>query len=625
MAANEQRLHALLDLYEQAQKEGDKATALKAMVAYRRESAKEYVSPEDKPDADTYDKVVGSIPGRAVLGLGKAAVAGPFQIGSWIGGAMGGDNSFSKIVDESLAELAAAQKRGRAFHGSEGFDWAELSGSAVGGGGALGKVTGKAPTFLSRITEGAKTGAVFGAAQPVIVKDEKDKEDKVNTKIIQTAFGAVAGGGIPAAISLGQAGWRLLKGALGKVDPKDVGKLLNEYSGSARDRIIAELEKRRIYIPNSMPTAGQAAARVGSAEFTALGKHAENVLPTEYAAHARQQARARRGALVTDVAGKPKAREKAIDLRTDASKKAYEEAYQTPFTRGKGFNKALEVITTNPFYVKASSKADEIMTAKHGSIPDGHGGFMSGGSYIEYLHTVKEILDSQISGKASNELAIGRAELAAALDLKTKIVNFLSKHSPKYEAARKAHETASIPIDQMKLGQGLLEKLVAPLDDKEMAAAYSKSVRDILDTAKKETGRNASDITEVFTPKQIGTIYGIARDLQRNARYTELARKGSPEVSRRLTDLSRSPTGKTKLLDRAYVIFSSIISTATGAATRKTMREVAEVMLDPAKTAELMRLATKTEKAAWRDMLNEYSRLSTAAAIGTAAGQITNE
>lgn len=237
-------------------------------------------------------------------------------------------------ADETVHGYEELKKRGMEMYGNDALSSAVGLGDTTDVAGMAGAVLSppalrlmKAPlakTVTGRVVQGSATGAGFGATTPV-----SEGDSYAGSKAVQTVTGAILGGLIPGAIDLTKKGYQLARNA---VDPwlpggieRAVGRTANTAAGDKRAAVIDALEKNRQIVPGSQPTAGEAAAPAGSAEFSGLQRVVEGRRPSSYNAMADSQ-EAARVAAVRNIGGTPSDLAKAVEARGAASKVNYEKA-----------------------------------------------------------------------------------------------------------------------------------------------------------------------------------------------------------------------------------------------------------------------------------------------------------
>mgnify|MGYP001597964977 CR=1 FL=1 len=167
----------------------------------------------------------------------------------------------------------------------------------------------------------------------------------------------------------------------------------------------------------------------------------------------------------------------------------------------------------------------------------------------------------------------------------------------------RTYSDMSKPIEQMKAGQMLESKLLAPLseDSAQRAHVYANALRE------------QGDLSQIFTPRQSHTLESLREELARDAMVKELAKRGMPSARERIGQAlpEAPPTG----------MFSPIISVARGAynrlagnATDKIMTDLSSLMQNPQEMARVMQSAKPFERQALVDALMKYQSVAPAVA-----------
>jgi hypothetical protein len=150
---------------------------------------------------------------------------------------------------------------------------------------------------------------------------------------------------------------------------------------------------------------------------------------------------------------------------------------------------------------------------------------------VQYLHFTKEALDDAIS-KAQK----GGGDVRGLMDTKSKLLGLLESKdfAPTYQAARQSYADLSKPINQMDVGQELLDKYQSALADygasqRVTAAKYADALRHGDATAQRALGFPGARLENVLGTTQANNAEMVAFDLARKARADELGRAvGSP-------------------------------------------------------------------------------------------------
>jgi hypothetical protein len=193
-------------------------------------------------------------------------------------------------------------------------------------------------------------------------------------------------------------------------------------------------------------------------------------------------------------------------------------------------------------------------------------------------------------------------------------MNWLDGQSAGFLEANNKFSEMSKPINQMKVGQTLLDKIQPALSDygalgKETSARYAKALKDSMQTVKQATGFK-QPIEKLMNPKDLEMLKNVGRDLARKSNAQELGMAGGSNTFQNLAmnsliDQSATPkltnaTIKTidALLGHAPLGFnllapSNLIKGENSALQQK----LAEALLNPQEAARLMDLANKLPSA----------------------------
>lgn len=529
------------------------------------------------------EEILANPYGRAAVGAVKPII-GLGQLGlNAIGQGEG--------INAAMSDLAGSTAKAREYVGSRGLDLADMTGQGVAMALPAGLMR-NAATTTGRIGQGALFGGSAGAAEPVASPDAYWSQ-----KMAQIGLGTVAGGVVPGlwegAKAVGRGVRNVAQPHMGQWGAdRAAGRLANAAGGDKADDIISALQNSRPIVPGSNPTAGQAATGVNRAEFNALQKIASEKAPSDYAGPLGiegQQNAARISALRT-VGKTPTDLASAEAQRTADAAANYGAAFQQTI---KG-DPTLMRMSQNPFFKEALSDATRLAEAN---------GIDPKTALTQYLHYVKISLDKQLS--RTGDTALASTEKRAVTNLQDQLVNWMGAKNPAYERARAAFETASKPIDQMQVGQYLESKLTPALseDAKQKAATYAQALRDAPGTIKRATGQGqVESLGQVMRPDQLETLRKVQADLARNATSDDLARAGN-KAAMEIVDRNvgkAPPSG----------MFSPLISVARGAynrmaggASEKTLSDLATIMQDPKRTAEVMEKAKPFEREQLVDLL----------------------
>lgn len=196
-----------------------------------------------KPQATLSQKIVSSVPGRVLRGIGDPIDAAaqllprglefitsygglsPNPVSEWFG-------SEAKKVDTGIAQAERGYQQAREATGSTGVDLARLGGNVVSPANyaIATKLPAAATTTIGRMGQGALLGGIGGALSPVNVEENPDF---ASTKFGQVALGTLAGGA--ANPILGKLGDYVVSklASVKKPTPMALQKLTEDYARDA--------------------------------------------------------------------------------------------------------------------------------------------------------------------------------------------------------------------------------------------------------------------------------------------------------------------------------------------------------------------------------------------------------
>jgi hypothetical protein len=455
-------------------------------------------------------------------------------------------------------------------------------------------------TVLEKVLTGMGAGAAAGLLTPA----DKEGESYIDQKTDQAKAGAVVGGAIPAVTAaVAPAAKTVYRGLLEPIVDKATvkGRAYVEAAGNRVDDVIANLKANKEFVPGSAPTAGEAAAPAGSAEFSALQSAASKFMPSEYQARIDKQ-NASRLAQVRTVGQDEatlKAAEKARELAANGN---YAGAFRTVIKA----DPELARLASNPYFRDASVAANKM--AKADKIDPKT-------QLTEYLDLVVKGMQDKIT--KTGEGSLGPNEKRLVTEAKEKLVEWIGKKNPAYAQARNEFAAASRPINQMQIGQALEDKLVSPISDEvaQRPGVFSQAVRDSTSLIKKATGQpRFQALTEALEPQQLAAIQSVQDDLARGARFDVLSKKGAGSVS--LADVPEKVESPT-FLSRVATLTTAIIDRAQGKINKQIAAEIAAEMLNPVTVADSMQAYVR--KSAQNKQLAEKAANLTNAAVVFAA------
>lgn len=583
--------------------------------------------PENQP-ASTLDKAVGSFPGRLALGVGSVPT-GALQLGANIGGKLATGLSQAGLIsgeqeqnlqvvpewlNKQVAMIEAMKRRGMKARGNEGFDVAGLIGAV--GAGMAGKAPEIAKTAAERIGQAGVSGAGYGAITPVTEGDYA--EQKAKDIKIGALLGPAAHLGTAGVAKVAGAGFETVKNVATPWLPggtrKLVGELANEAAGPRRDDILKALVSQKAYVPGSELTAGQAAAKAGSAEFSALQEAVKKRLPSDYDEIA-QAGKAARSNLIKSGGGTE------LQLAADATKRklASEPFYDAvrdstaKVDVSPAVKRMADIFYNNKNESAITAPIKKIMLKISRKTKDGVVYEDNPRNLASLSKEIKKLMGETSDGKKTyDEVALK--------EIKEIIDDQIAKAEPNYLKARETYKEFSKPLNEKKIMNLLTEKMASP--DKETPITLLKALTDQEKVIKEATGfPGYSKFGQTMSPNSVTKIAEVKRDLERDIEYKRLAKAGGPAVSKLIGE-QVEPVKLPPIFNHAATIARSIMRRVEGKASEKTLNQLAADMKNPKEMARIMENATPKERSV---LLKAMSNRSSGLVIGLPVTAATRE
>jgi len=214
---------------------------------------------------------------------------------------------------------------------------------------------------------------------------------------------------------------------------------------------------------------------------------------------------------------------------------------------------------------------------------------------ISSIGGIKDIL-------ATTENPLLKREL---LTVKRALENQLSKVEPSFKAAEQNFAQLSQPINQMQIGQELLNRMQPALADfgalgSETAAKYAQALRNAEQTAKTATGFKGATLERTMTPEQMGTLNAVAQDLARKTNAQNLGRGPGSDTFQKLSMANMAqqvgmPIGLVESLGKVPAI-GGYLTRIYGEADTLMQQALAKALLDPQATAKLIAQAKPADR-----------------------------
>lgn len=368
-----------------------------------------------------------------------------------------------------------------------------------------------------------------------------------------------------------------------------IARSLQRVTGENAPSVASQLESTRSGVPGVQYTASEAAPQSGG--LAAMQRWAEQANPEAYFQRRAENVGARRMAL-QNIAGTEAEKEAALGMREAVTKPMYEEAMQ----QSVPVDETLRDLFKRPSMRNALEQAKLIAAEEGAPIPKELDEAIRSGEVPaeisgQGLHWIKIGLDAMRDNPAA---PIGKAQQRALKGTVDAFEKWRGETIPKYAEAQQAFRDLSKPISRMTVGQSLYEKLAPSLSDfgpvtRERAESFASALRDADVTAQRALGFKGARFADVMKPVDQETYSAIASDL---ARQAESAGAGRGIGSNTFQNLAMQ-----SLAERAGFPGTMIgkalhlpgIDYAYTRAEQAMQRDLADILLDPKKTAKMLR------------------------------------
>jgi hypothetical protein len=217
---------------------------------------------------------------------------------------------------------------------------------------------------------------------------------------------------------------------------------------------------------------------------------------------------------------------------------------------------------------------------------------------INASRNIGDLLDARDPAGRQINQAVSR-ELYA---IQRSLNNTISRSVPAFGQAEKLFADLSTPIDRMKVGQYLQDRLIPAINEygagsPQRATVFANALRDMNESVRGATGfRRATGIADLMTPDEMQAINDIGTGLARDVNVQRMASSGNRAVTEALGEMFSEQSPNT--LSKPIMIVNAILRRTGASATERTMRTLAESMQDPVAMADIMQKATDAERRA---------------------------
>lgn len=445
---------------------------------------------------------------------------------------------------------------------------------------AAGKYALGSPATLGGIATQGGLGALQSGIQPVATGESRGAN---------TALGFVGGAAIPAAGMALKTGKAVVEPTYQAGREAIMGRTLRRVAGGQADEAAKALRGAKELVPGSLPTAGQASDNAGIAALERAAFAVEPTVTVPVAQRLSDQNLARVEAL-RKLAGEGGRKSMMTAIRDEGADEMYGAARKLGVD--KEMAKAMKPQIDNLMQRMPSGVMERAkeLARLNGETLDKAGS-------VQGLHWMKKAVEDMLS--AGKQTGLGKETTRALTQFQNDLLSVVDELSPAYGQARQSFAEMSKLPNQMGVAGEIAKRSVRPLDDQLLPGAYARALSD--DTAKTATGFKGSTLANTMEPDKMAVLEAIKKDLAR-AEFAKNAGRGvgSDTVQKMAyTNLMEQSglSGLPNLLSRPVQLAEYGSRAVYSSADKEMRRQLAEALLDPKRTAELMQAGIPSETA----------------------------
>lgn len=397
-------------------------------------------------------------------------------------------------------------------------------------------VAGRFTRILNLIKQGTGVGALEGSTNYKPDVDEPYSFPDLAEKAAIGAGTGVAAGMVGSAIKP-SVNYVVGKAREAKIYGKDVfsgvkseGRLANKTIGVEQKRdIIRELEKPSSNNPNRPMTAGEATARVKSAEFAALQRASDDIVPSK-ALKVTEATDGLNEKAIRDIVGEGS--EVAIKKRKVESAPFYAKvkSSEEPVITAPVVAKLKELIDDSELHTFVSNPLRDIL--KQLDVED------ASKLNVRKLHGMSKQIQHQIG---ESKEGIPTYDKVTLMQVKELLDTQISKVSKDYEVATDLWRKNSVAVNKAQLGEDLIGAYRMSLDDlPARKLAFANLVNKYKTKTHPKTGKPMLD---ALSPEQTNSLGEVLDHMSRQLKTDKMAKLGRKSAAIKSAPPDISPPG----------------------------------------------------------------------------------
>jgi hypothetical protein len=200
-------------------------------------------------------------------------------------------------------------------------------------------------------------------------------------------------------------------------------------------------------------------------------------------------------------------------------------------------------------------------------------------------------------------MKINQAVARELLVIKRSLDRQIAKAVPEFGEANRLFADLSRPIDRMRVGQYMQDRLIPALNDAgaslpQRATVFANALREMNDSVRRATGfKRGGGLADLMTPDEMVSLQRMGSELARDADVQALGAAGQGRVTQAIGTMFSDQLPNA--LTRPIMIINAVLKRTGAKASERTMNQIALRMQDPAAMAEIMEMATAAERRAY--------------------------
>ena len=193
---------------------------------------------------------------------------------------------------------------------------------------------------------------------------------------------------------------------------------------------------------------------------------------------------------------------------------------------------SINPLVSRPSMVKAINYARKLAQEPPSGKPYSFPKSLKDDFTVQNLHDIKLGLDNEIrKGSMKDPItgasALDNATLAGMAKTRDAFIRWIESKVPAYGQARVEYSKAMVPVNQMRIGQELKDRLTTEVTGNENPRAFLRAIEEGKATVKRATGQSRQELGQGLNPRQMETVDEVGRILERQVQSLSPQRRAT--------------------------------------------------------------------------------------------------